>query len=56
LIDLRQLAFQDALDFVGFFKDCSSVVSLWTLDFGFSLDFIHSFSRTVFFGHWIPDR
>jgi hypothetical protein len=41
------------LDFVGFFKDLSSVVSLWTLDFGFSLDFIHSFVQSVFFGHWI---
>jgi len=49
------LVFQDVLDVVGFFKDLSSVVSLWTLDFGFSLDFIHSFVRTVLFGHWIFD-
>ena len=47
------LVSQDVLDVVGFFKDLSSLVSRWTLDFGFSLDFIHSFVRTVFFGHWI---
>jgi hypothetical protein len=52
---LAILAFQDALDVVGFFKDCSSVVSRWTLDFGFSLDFIHSFVQSVFFGHWISN-
>ena len=49
------LVFQDVLDLVGFFKDLSSLVSLWTLDFGFSLDFIHSFVGPVFFGHWILD-
>ena len=49
------LVFQDVLDLTGFFKDCSSLVSLWTLDFGFSLDFIHSFVQSVFFGHWISN-
>jgi hypothetical protein len=41
------LVFQDVLDVVGFFKDLSSVVSPGTLDFGFSLDFIHSLRSVV---------